>query len=267
MSALGQQIRRLRTQAGLTQNALAQAVGLSGNSLISRIESGRTHPTDRVLSDLARFFDLDTEALLALRTTESDSGHSMSLELDRMSQEARKAREKLHATVDEISEQLEGHREVLSTFLLASKLNLVWSLPQKLKREARAQCVWVLSPSLVSETQIPEIRAVVKANLSRGVSYRYLIPDRAKVIRAVQKFQRGLPMPMEVRAVRPELFSFVVETVIYDPQTEERTGLMVAPMKRAEFDIVLGASAAEQYERAFVRYWRDARRVPRRSEK
>jgi len=261
MSSIGEQIRRLRTQAGLTQTALAHAIGLSGNSLISRIESGRTPPTDRVLQDVARFFDLDVETLIALRTTSQDSSHSMALELDRVSRDAREAREQLHTAVDRITADLESHRQALSSFLLASKLNLVWSLPRKLKREGRAKEVWVLSPAFASETDVPEIRAVVKANLSRGVAYRYLIPDHPKVIRAAQKFRQGLSGPFEVRTMPPEFFGFLVETVIYDPGTEERTGLMVAPMKRSEFDIVMGASVAEQYEKSFRRHWRQGRPI------
>ena len=72
MSRIGAHLRNLRQRAGLTQTQVGEAIGLSGNSLVSRIESGRVPPTERVLAALARLYDQDVEALSALANASED---------------------------------------------------------------------------------------------------------------------------------------------------------------------------------------------------
>ncbi|MEV1174926.1 helix-turn-helix transcriptional regulator [Nonomuraea sp. NPDC049784] len=55
---LGQRLRGLRAEAGLSQGKLAQAVGLS-DSYVSYLESGNRRPSSAVLHRLAAYFDVD----------------------------------------------------------------------------------------------------------------------------------------------------------------------------------------------------------------
>jgi hypothetical protein len=187
-----------------------------------------------------------------------DRHSALHLELDVMAREAARARDKLGESVERMVQEFDDHREVLSNFLVAAKLNLVWALPRKLKREGRAQRVWVLSPALASETDVPEVRTMVKSNLLDGVEYRYLIPERATVIRRAKKLLGELKGPIEIRTAPKNLFGFAVETVIYDAGSDERLSLMIAPTRRPEFDIVVGAAAADRFEAAFKAQWRSA---------
>jgi len=261
MSDIGNHIRNLRGREGLTQTQLGLALGLSGNSLVSRIESGRVVPTPRVLAAVAEFFDQDLEALTAMATT-ADGGSILHSELSAMADEANRARDSLSVAVTELVQEFDAHQENLSNFLMASKLNLVWSLPRKLKRERQARTVWVLSPALESETHAPGVRATVSRNLANGVRYRYLIPNsepalgRARAL--LEEFGNG---PLEIRTAPDMVFAFTIETVIYDAGSQRRLSLMVAPTRRPEFDIVLGANTADGFERSFSTHWNGGRRV------
>jgi transcriptional regulator with XRE-family HTH domain len=58
-------IRKLRQSAGMTQEALAEAVGVSPLS-IRNIETGRTcNPTVRTLAAIARVLGVSTDNLVA----------------------------------------------------------------------------------------------------------------------------------------------------------------------------------------------------------
>ena len=255
MSSFSEHLRRLRTRAGLTQSALAHAIGLSGNSLISRLESGAVSPSDVVLHKLATFFDQDPEAMLALMQTARPSEDPLFSEVDLMAREAAQARQHLETSVTSLLGEFEEHRDALRDFVSASKLNLVWSLSRKLRRESRANEVWVLSPGLDSETDFPEIRAVVKGNLARGVPYRYLICESGPVLARARDLVAKWKGQIEIRVAPEPLFEFAVETVIYDPRTQNRVSLMVAPTRRPEFDVVVGAVAADRFEDAFRKWW------------
>ncbi len=259
MSNIGNHLRHLRNRAGLTQNQLANAIGLSGNSLISRIESGRVSPTPSVLNALAKFYVLDLEVFLSLTASEPHGGGILDSELKAMADDAARARARLDQTVGQLLEEFESHQNTLTQFMMASKLNLVWSLPRKLKRERSAGEVWILSPSLASETDIPQIRVTVESNLKRGVRYRYLIPAMPAVEqRAKALLTSFVGTSLEIRVAPLAVFEFAVETVIYDPGKARRMGLMVAPTRRPEFDIVLGAETAARFESSFARIWSES---------
>ena len=262
MSQFGEHLFRLRSRTGLTQSALAQAIGLSGNSLISRLESGKVSPSPAVVRKLAMFFDQDPEAMLALLETDRASQTPFFHEVDRMAMEAEEARDRLETSVTDLLAEFDEHRQALRDFVLASKLNLVWSLSRKLKRESKANAVWVLSPDLDSESDFPEIRAVVRSNLARGVSYRYLIRDSERTVERARELSARWTGPFSFRLAPDALFAFVVETVIYDPGTAQRMSLMVAPTRRPEFDVVAGVGVAERMEKAFRSWWPRGKPVP-----
>jgi transcriptional regulator with XRE-family HTH domain len=262
MSTIGNHLRSLRNRAGLTQTQLAAAIGLSGNSLISRIESGSVSPTPGVLNSLAKFYNQDLEALIAMTTAESQTHGVLHGELAAMADESSRARDRLNASVDQLLGEFDQHQRALTNFMMASKLNLVWSLPRKLKRERQAKSVWVLSPELESETNVPGIRATVGGNIGRGVEYRYLIPDREPVLERAQGLMKEFADgPLKIRVAPTSLFDFTIETVIYDPGSKRRLSLMVAPTRRPEFDIVLGSDAADRFEESFSTWWETARAV------
>jgi transcriptional regulator with XRE-family HTH domain len=60
---VGKNVRRLRTAAGLTQEALAEKTGLS-SVYISEIERGRGNPSVLVMADIAHGLDADVRELL-----------------------------------------------------------------------------------------------------------------------------------------------------------------------------------------------------------
>lgn len=66
ITRLGQKVRRLRENAGLTQAELAQILGLSESSkgFISEIESGKKLPKLELVLRLADHFGVTTDYLL-----------------------------------------------------------------------------------------------------------------------------------------------------------------------------------------------------------
>ena len=60
MIPMGMRLRRLRTQRGMSQSALAQALGLSP-SYVNQIEQGKRTLTSHVLVRLAKFMDVDVQ--------------------------------------------------------------------------------------------------------------------------------------------------------------------------------------------------------------
>jgi len=60
---VGDNVRRLRNAAGLTQEALAEKTGLS-SVYISEIERGRRNPSVLVMADIAHALGADVRELL-----------------------------------------------------------------------------------------------------------------------------------------------------------------------------------------------------------
>ena len=63
---LGEQIRGLRKEAGLTQEQLAEALGVSV-SAVHKWESGKANPELEMLVSIAAFFEVSVDVLLAYR--------------------------------------------------------------------------------------------------------------------------------------------------------------------------------------------------------
>ena len=63
---LGEQIRALRKEAGLTQEQLAEALGVSV-SAVHKWESGKANPELEMLVEIAAFFETSVDVLLAYR--------------------------------------------------------------------------------------------------------------------------------------------------------------------------------------------------------
>jgi DNA-binding XRE family transcriptional regulator len=70
-----QQIRRLRQQAGLTQEALAKRAGLARPNLV-RVESGRYRPSLETLERIARALGQPVSVLVARSTLANRTGQS-----------------------------------------------------------------------------------------------------------------------------------------------------------------------------------------------
>ncbi len=60
---IGQRIRRIRLERGLSQERLAAMTGLSASG-ISRIESGQRHPLPRTIRDIAHALGVTIEELV-----------------------------------------------------------------------------------------------------------------------------------------------------------------------------------------------------------
>lgn len=65
--AVDNRVRALRTEAGMTQQTLADAVGVSRQT-INAIETGRYMPSLEVALKIARSFDASTDAVFRLPT-------------------------------------------------------------------------------------------------------------------------------------------------------------------------------------------------------
>lgn len=74
LDALGERLRRLRRQRGMTLADLAAATGIS-DSLLSRLETGRRRPTLDVLLDLARVHQVTLDDLVGAPATEDPRVH------------------------------------------------------------------------------------------------------------------------------------------------------------------------------------------------
>lgn len=85
MLCLGTRIKIARKQKGLTQEQLAEVIGVS-RSAISRWESGDMEPTIKNLAELARTLDVSSDHLLGLDESRTDRSV-----LDRLSPTAEKA--------------------------------------------------------------------------------------------------------------------------------------------------------------------------------
>lgn len=70
---VGEYVRSLRSSAGLTQQELADRVGISA-SMLSLIESARREPTIRLLKDIARVLGIPSAALFAVALDDATDG-------------------------------------------------------------------------------------------------------------------------------------------------------------------------------------------------
>lgn len=62
---LGQKIKRLRTEKGISQISFSEMIGIE-NSNLSRIESGRTNPTYTTLNKIATALEISLSTLVEL---------------------------------------------------------------------------------------------------------------------------------------------------------------------------------------------------------
>lgn len=61
--ALGQRIRELRLKSGLTQQELAEMIGVESPSYVSKIECGNTSPSYELLARIAKAVGVETKDL------------------------------------------------------------------------------------------------------------------------------------------------------------------------------------------------------------
>ena len=64
MAHVGPTLRRLRQRAGVTQSALAEALGLRSHVFVSRLETGQKAPSIALLMRIAAYFQMRLERLL-----------------------------------------------------------------------------------------------------------------------------------------------------------------------------------------------------------
>jgi transcriptional regulator with XRE-family HTH domain len=60
---LGQNLKRIRLDKGITQTSIAKALG-ADRSFVSNIENGKTNPTLSTISSLAKALGVSTNELL-----------------------------------------------------------------------------------------------------------------------------------------------------------------------------------------------------------
>jgi transcriptional regulator with XRE-family HTH domain len=64
MQRFGEKLRTLRKQQGMTVRELAEALGYSGHSHISEVETGKREPKVGFVLKIADFFQVTTDQLL-----------------------------------------------------------------------------------------------------------------------------------------------------------------------------------------------------------
>jgi transcriptional regulator with XRE-family HTH domain len=64
MQRFGEKLRTLRKRQGLTVRELAEALGYSGHSHISEVETGKREPKVGFVLKIADFFQVTTDQLL-----------------------------------------------------------------------------------------------------------------------------------------------------------------------------------------------------------
>ena len=76
-SQLGDKIRQLRKNAGITQSELAKKLGISG-SAVGMYEQGRREPDSKTLLKLCSVFGITTDYLLGNAEAKSSEGREVS---------------------------------------------------------------------------------------------------------------------------------------------------------------------------------------------
>jgi transcriptional regulator with XRE-family HTH domain len=66
---LGRRLRYLRGQIGVTQQAIAESIGWSDHSYLSKLERGELLPRLTTLVKLANYFGVDVSTLLSDKST------------------------------------------------------------------------------------------------------------------------------------------------------------------------------------------------------
>ena len=97
----GQRLRKLRKDAGLTQSALAEKLGI-GQSTLAEYESGRVIPTATVVAITAKFFGVSADYLLGL----TDNPSPNKGELPEIVKKKLEKAEKLEKAVNELKDML-----------------------------------------------------------------------------------------------------------------------------------------------------------------
>jgi len=82
MSLLSENLRRLRTEAGLTQPALAERLGIS-RSAVAMYETGSREPELSLLCAMADLYSISLDALAGRECSVSDSDVKLALFGDR----------------------------------------------------------------------------------------------------------------------------------------------------------------------------------------
>lgn len=90
MSILGTNIKKLRTNSGLTQAQLGEKLGLA-ESTVSLYESGKREPDNKTLINIADFFGVTTDSLLGRTKTETIAAHRTDDPTSPLPEEARKS--------------------------------------------------------------------------------------------------------------------------------------------------------------------------------
>lgn len=100
MANIGERIKKLRTEHGDTQQALAEKLGIT-NSYISYIESGERDPSTELLEGVADIYNVDMNYLYG--TQESQNTHRLVSEDEyRIVKMYRQASPEVRAIIDAI---------------------------------------------------------------------------------------------------------------------------------------------------------------------
>ena len=264
--SIGDMVRQVRVERGLTQTQLARRLGLTGNAVVSRLERGTSLPSEALRRKLAKVLHLEP-ALLETRVQREARGSTATALLTDLGTAFERAQRQMEDELDSLRKGLAQHQARLAHVLRLSEFQLLWGLSDKLAWEATVKSAWIVTPDLLLDVQSEAVRKVVRENVSRGVTYRYLVPQTPGVVQRAKKFMSGFPggSSLEVRSVRDEGWLFLSELVLYDAQTSRRLGLMIAPTARTDVDCVLSPTHSARLARGFAETWSRATPLSLRS--
>lgn len=159
---LGEQIRGLRKEAGLTQEQLAEALGVSV-SAVHKWESGKANPELEMLVSIAEFFEVSVDVLLAYRwksggiedTAERVRQLILEKHFEDAVAEAEKAMKKFPNNFEIVYQSAMAYLEWSHTFDMNGGMK-DW---QK-KAHARGEEVFTHALELLSQNSDPEISRV-----------------------------------------------------------------------------------------------------------
>ena len=112
MATIGERLRELRTEQGLTQSDLACKVGVT-TTVISNIERGYSGAKSWIIDNIAEYFNVPTDYLLGRTTVRFKSSRNSTVFSNRLIE----LMEKNHITADDLTEAAGTSKEELQAIL------------------------------------------------------------------------------------------------------------------------------------------------------
>ena len=142
--SIGDMVRQVRVERGLTQTQLARRLGLTGNAVVSRLERGTSLPSEALRRKLAKVLHLEP-ALLETRVQREARGSTATALLTDLGTAFERAQRQMEDELDSLRKGLAQHQARLAHVLRLSEFQLLWGLSDKLAWEATVKSAWIVT--------------------------------------------------------------------------------------------------------------------------